>query len=315
MKKHYIYASALFLAATLFSCSNSSISYDSPVYTKSLPYSDGFRVLQLTDIHWNFTTDMVKQSAYLTAVVQAAGPDLIMITGDSTLTANEEIANTLYDLVESWKIPYAFMWGNHDYQGTWNPAWLYARASKGKYALYTHVDDKLSGDSNYVINLVSDSKVAWQVYAMDSNSYLYQGGLSYAYDYIRDDQVEWYKAQADKAKSDNGGSYPSSLMYFHIPLWEWVLAYQKDQSAGKSGFGEIHEKSTYDVPGLADGIHFWPGAIHSFDHRLSAPDGHFSDEYAVRYRWSDVFQSVLPLPSDGDGNFRASRLRGGDGIP
>jgi hypothetical protein len=260
MKKHSIYASGLFLAAALFSCTSNSVALDSTSYVKSLSYFNNFTILQLTDIHWNFTTDLSKQSKYLTAVKEAAHPDLIMITGDSTLTANEEIANTLYDLIDSWQIPYAFMWGNHDYQGTWSPAWIQARASKGKYALYTHVDDQVTGDSNYVINLMNGSKVAWQIYAMDSNSYLYQGGVSYPYDYIRDDQVAWYSAQADKAAQDNGGNYPSSLMYFHIPLWEWVLAYEKNPTGD---FGEIHEKSTYSVPGLADKIPFWPGQVHS----------------------------------------------------
>jgi predicted MPP superfamily phosphohydrolase len=291
MKKHYLYGSALFLVATLFSCSNSTVSNSSSNYVKSLPsYYDGFRVLQLTDIHWNFTTDMVKQSAYLTAVKNATTPDLIMITGDSTLTANEEIANTLYDLIDSWQIPYAFMWGNHDYQGTWNPSWLYQRASKGKYSLYTHIEDQVSGDSNYVINLMDGSKVAWQVYALDSNSYLYQKGLSYAYDYIRDDQVEWYKAQADKAKADNGGSYPASLMYFHIPLWEWVYAYEKNP---KGSFGEIHEKSTYDVPGLADKIPFWPGDVHSgiFDAAASRGTKAFYCGHDHSNDWGDYYTS------------------------
>lgn len=251
------------MVAMLSACSTPSVAKDSDVYAKTLDtYRSGFKILQLTDIHWNFTTDMVKQSAFLTAVVQRANPNLIMITGDSTLQANEEIADRLYNLFDSWNIPYGVSWGNHDRQGTWSPEWISKRATKGKNSLYNEIQDSVTGRSNYVINLRDSSKnLKWQIYSLDSNSYA-PNGVSYSYASIDQTQVDWYTAQAEKAKTEAGDYVPSAL-YFHIPLWEWVYGYRLDK---EGVIGQIHEKSTYSVPGLTaddEKIPFWVGKEHS----------------------------------------------------
>lgn len=271
MKRRKWIAGWLFLSATLFSCSSPSIANDSDAYLTDSAltpaYHDGFKILQLTDIHWSFSTDTVVQKRFLDKVVSTAQPDLIILTGDQLLDANEELANQLYDEVDSWKIPYAITWGNHDLQGTWSPEWMSARAGRGKYSLYRELNDSLTGRSNYVINLKEGSTTKWQVYCIDSNSYV-SGLAKYGYDYIRDDQVAFYEAQTAKA-----GNVPNAL-YFHIPLWEAVMAW-KDHSftsgitKEKGMLGEIHEKATYTVKGLSDvygqngKIPFWPGESHS----------------------------------------------------
>ena len=260
MSKKTFVVTGLLLLLSLSSCGSNAIRMDSDDYVKTIDsYQDGFKILQLTDIHWNYTTDFAKQSEYLTAIVKLAKPNLIMVTGDSTLNANKEIADKLYDLIDSWKIPYGITWGNHDRQGTWNPTWISERASKGTYSLYDEVEDSVTGRSNYVINLRKNNELKWQIYSLDSNSYAYDGGIKYHYDYIHDDQVDWYSAQAEKAK-DEKGSYVPSVFYFHIPLWQWYHAYKS--TAETKGLGEIHENATYVVEGLNDDdpMPFWPGS-------------------------------------------------------
>lgn len=278
MKKRMVTAAVLFACATLFSCSKNPVALASEDYVRTLDYSAGFKILQLTDIHWNFTTDVARQKLYLKAIVDAAKPNLIMITGDSLLCANEEIANELYDTIDSWSIPYGVSWGNHDRQGTWSPEWMSKRAAQGSNSLYTEVDDNVSGRSNYVINLVDplSKKTLWQVYSIDSNSYASTNRPTYGYDSIRQDQIDWYLAQANKAKTANGGVNVPSLSYFHIPLWEWAYAWKErglpkwtsgTPASQKGMFGEIHEKISYSVAGLTDEampkIPFWPANEHT----------------------------------------------------
>jgi hypothetical protein len=254
-----------FLSLSLLSSCGSATAKPSD-YMETIAYRKDFRVMQLTDIHWNFDTDVARQKAYLTHIATTIQPDFIMITGDCLLDANEALANALYDTFESWGIPYGITWGNHDRQGLYSPAWMSKRAASGAHSYYREVDDQLMGRSNYVINLVDETNTPkWQIYSFDSNSYTDGGAFTYKYDYIRDDQVAWYEEEAALAEQTAGHAVPS-LAYFHIPLWEWE--YAKESLESKDGkvtasFGEIKEKSTVDVPGLANGIKFWVGAKHS----------------------------------------------------
>ncbi len=251
MKPHNLFSIALLCPVLLACQSTNTIALNSDAYVKTLTESaSAFHVLQLSDIHWNFTTDLPTQTAFLTAVkdkaVSLSGGqlDFIIITGDSFLDANKEIANDLYDLIDSWNIPYGVTFGNHDRQGEWSPEWMSERVAKGKNSLYTEVSDNVTGRSNYVIDIKKSGKVAWQIYALDSNSY-YPGVLTYDYDYIHDDQVAWYEAQADAAKANNGGAYVPSLSFYHIPVKDIFKA--SDSTINPNGLlgGEIHEKAPF----------------------------------------------------------------------
>jgi predicted MPP superfamily phosphohydrolase len=223
---------------------------------------DSFKILQLSDIHWNFATNVKAQSTYLTKVVTEASPDMIMITGDSCLCANESIATSLYNLFDSWNIPFGVTFGNHDKQGLYSKEWVSKLAASGKNSLYNEVKDNVFGDSNYFINVKKDGKTVWQIYSIDSNSNEIEDG-SNVYDYIHDDQVEWFKKETALAKTNNGGVTVPSLAYYHIPLWEYVTSYYVNHS---TVMGEIGEKATNSVKGLTDSIGkiaMWPGEVHS----------------------------------------------------
>jgi hypothetical protein len=251
MKAHNLMTLFLLCPVLLACQSKAGVALDSTAYVKTLAETgSSLHVLQLTDIHWNFTTDLPTQTKFLTAVKDKAVTlsggqlDFIMITGDSLLEANKEIANDLYDLIDGWGIPYGVTFGNHDRQGDWSPEWMSERVALGKNSLYTEVNDDVTGRSNYVINVTKSGKIAWQIYALDSNSYS-PGVLTYDYDYIHDDQVAWYEAQADAAKTDNGGAYVPSLAFYHIPINDVFEA--ADPMVNPNGLigGEIHEKAPY----------------------------------------------------------------------
>ena len=106
------------LMPLLFSCTRV---YSSAEHVKEMEVSgdQDFIVLQLTDIHWNYSTNIKEASAYLSNTIKVAKEraghiDLLEITGDSLLVANKKIATTIYDLIDSWDIPWAFTFGNHD---------------------------------------------------------------------------------------------------------------------------------------------------------------------------------------------------------
>lgn len=248
----------------LLSCSGSKTAPKLEDYISSLPLFDSassVRVLQLTDIHWNFTTDMEKEKKYLSALVKNSNPDVIMTTGDNILTASKENFTSLFDLFESFSellghdVYYGVTWGNHDQQGLFDPYFPGRLASSRKHSLYKEIDDDLRGESNYVVSLTKGGQPIWQLYALDTNSLHYSfPSFSYSYDVVSDEQIAWYEQETKLAQSQNPDV--KSLMYFHIPLWETAYAYKQFMGGETPGYissssGFCYEK-TWNLDGLGE---------------------------------------------------------------
>ena len=181
-------------------------------------YEDGFKILQLTDIHFSTSTDIIESKKYLKNLISEVKKhtnnqiDLIEITGDSFMLSNTKTVESLLEILEEFKIPYATTWGNHDNQGNYNPSWLRKKYVEAKHSLYYEVlNDNLSGRSNYVLNLEKNNEVKWQIFHIDSGASYRESGLDlkFTYEYINKDQLDWLS----KIHIDN----VPSLAYYHIP--------------------------------------------------------------------------------------------------
>lgn len=258
------FLAAISLLPLLLSCSSGKANPSNEDYISSLPLFDSsstLRVLQLTDIHWNFTTDMTKEKNYLSALVKNSNPDVIMTTGDNILTASKDNFETLFDLFESFTdllghdVYYGVTWGNHDQQGLFDPYYPGRLASSKKHSLYKELDDNLRGESNYVVSLTKEGKPIWQLYALDTNSLHYSfPSFSYSYDVVSDEQIKWYEEETKLAQSQYANV--QSLMYYHIPLWETAFAYKILQGEKMPGYvedysGDCREKE-WNLEGLGN---------------------------------------------------------------
>ncbi len=213
---------------------------------------DDFRVLQLTDIHWSLSTNIPRQKEYMDILVEHSDPDLIVITGDALFTATKNIATMLYDYIDSLGIPYAVVYGNHDMQGMWSSSWMDQNIVR-ENAAFSIVQDDVDGRTNWVIDIERDGETVWQVFGIDSNSYM-ADGLLYQYDYIQESQVQWFQGMAEEGVP--------SIGFLHIPLWEYAYAYQEDPDGI---IGELREPDSA-TPGLVDEVGevpFYPSSVHS----------------------------------------------------
>jgi hypothetical protein len=246
MKKHFIKGVLPLLLVLLSSCGAQTAAIGD-YFDETIPFHEGFKVLQLTDLHWSVNTDVSVQTAYSTAVVKKVNPDFIMITGDCLLGTTVETAKSFVSMVESWDVPFGVSWGNHDRQGSYSPAWLSGLFANAKNSHYRELNDSVYGRSNYVISLIDPStgKASWNIYAIDSNSYRENSsGIYYDYDVIHDDQIAWFNQAVDYSSKKNGKAIPG-LAYFHIPLFQWSYAYLENQ---KGLMGEMLEKGTNSFP-------------------------------------------------------------------
>ena len=78
-----------------------------------------YSVLQITDVHiLNDEKKDEKAFRDITKMVDAAKPDLIVVTGDITSEADNLTAiKTFGAFMEKLEIPWAFVYGNHDAEG------------------------------------------------------------------------------------------------------------------------------------------------------------------------------------------------------
>lgn len=233
------------------------ITYDpqTGVYTL-IAKTDEFKILQLTDLHLcgSFTTiqkDRLAMDACI-ELVRKADPDLIILTGDVIfpVPAQSYSLNNLVPFVQlcylmnKIGVPWTVVFGNHDtepgslydaeqlrevmsYQ-KWEPGYEAVDFTPMQTLLYADVQPNCYGRYQQVIRLCNaDGELQRLLFCMDSNDYI--NGNPLHYDYIRGDQIVWYRQTVEAASAEAGHTVPS-FAFFHIPLPEYAEAYQALQN-------------------------------------------------------------------------------------
>lgn len=232
------------------------------IYTITKENNQDFKILQLTDIHLGGSIfSFFKDQKALEAVyklIKYSKPDLIIVTGDLTFPLgflsfsinNHTPVMQFASFMRNIGIPWAFTYGNHDTEAiaTYNAEdlnQLYESLSykTSKNFLYPYTQPNISGRSNQLIEIRnSDHSLNQAIFLIDSNAYTGEGINKY--DYIHDDQVEWYEKNIKKLEAEEKKSV-SSLVFFHIPLQQYKTAYELYEQGSKEVryyFGSNDEK-------------------------------------------------------------------------
>ncbi|MBO4866422.1 MAG: metallophosphoesterase [Ruminococcus sp.] len=235
------------------------ISYDEDtgIYTITKT-TDEFKILHLTDIHiggslYSYPEDLKALNACY-AEIEHTHPDLVIVTGDmcfpmgimSMSLNNSAPVHQFAAFMRNTGIPWAFTYGNHDTENmsTLNKTELnevYKSLSYKTSAnlLYPYVQPDIMGRNNQLIELRnSDGSLNTGLFLIDSNAYTGEG-LN-VYDYIHDDQVDWYADEVQRLNAEAGHTV-NSLLFFHIPLQEYKTAtelYLEGSDEVKHYFGE-----------------------------------------------------------------------------
>lgn len=192
-------------------------------------------ILQITDVHIrNNAEEDQKAFDTITSLIESTKPDMIVVTGDITSEQDNESAfKTFGNFIEAFKIPWYFVFGNHDAEGNWSKQQLSDYLLTLEYCQYEigpEMQDAAGGyacQGNYYVNLKDKSgKVYQTLFMLDSNMYAAEGG----YDNFHDDQIEWYentvKQIAEEVNGDPSKVVPS-LAFFHIPMQEFTTGYDE----------------------------------------------------------------------------------------
>lgn len=237
-------------------------------------YSDGsfcdkdFNIVTFTDTHLDGKEDSIGDAVAFTHIentLKTEKPDLVVICGDVALgEKSADAAHKLADLFQQYKTYWGLVLGNHDGENTKGAsrAELMAIYESYSYCIISSASD-IYGYGNCIVNIKgANNKVIQSLVFIDSGDYISESycqdyGFEYKddYDFIKYDQIDWYKSEM-RAIADKNGAMPSSIMFIHIPLVEYGIAYTKAMAAERVIYGERREdicSSPYNT-GMFDAI-------------------------------------------------------------
>ena len=185
-----------------------------------------FVILNLADVQMCDLEDLSNRRIIkkeLDELVYNIKPSLITLTGDQTWSNENLIClKSLISWLDSYKIPYAPIFGNHDYGNEGDNAvagknYCCTLYEKGKYSLFFRGPSNLDSLGNYVINVMEDGKIYTTLYFIDA-------GYN---DIITNQQIEWLKWNAEGLKKYNNNQYPTAMCFMHKPIPEYSIAYKE----------------------------------------------------------------------------------------
>lgn len=185
-----------------------------------------FKIIQFTDVHY---IDGDPRSAgsleNIAETLDAEKPDLVIITGDVIYGKPAEAGmRAVLRPISERKIPFAVTYGNHDDEFDMTREELFTVIQSVPYNLTATAED-IHGVTNFILPILSatSGKTAELLYCFDSNAYSKLEDVK-GYDYIRADQIAWYRTQSESFTRANGGVPIPSLAFFHIPFPEFNQA-------------------------------------------------------------------------------------------
>ena len=169
----------------------------------------------------------------LAELVERTRPDLITVSGDLAWAGEDHSYRMLMRLLDSFGIPWAPVWGNHDNQkGAEYTEFLADLALSHKNCVYEKGDPVL-GNGNYIISVEEAGKPVTAVFMMDSHDRApftnAQGETSEVWAKLWPQQLDWYREQVTALQKDGCND---TLLVTHIPIYAYrnasKAAYKND---------------------------------------------------------------------------------------
>lgn len=202
-----------------------------------------FRVVQFTDTQDDQNIEP-RTVELMIRVLEDINPDLVVFSGDnitggpkSDRDVRKAIDNIILPLEER-GVPFVIIFGNHDedsYNGVtvkWKEADQYKYYQGFSCNRNPNTAPFVTGDSNFYVPVYGSNgntdKPALLIWGLDSGRYAPNpdeiagqkiNWQENTWDYIRQDQVDWYVRTSKQFERRYGAKVPG-LMFIHIPLFE-----------------------------------------------------------------------------------------------
>jgi len=217
-----------------------------------------FKILTCADLHIHSDHSELTFTV-LSRFLEKEKPDLVILLGDNIVGRTDIVMQeTLKRFFEERKQHWAFVLGNHDSErkikedikeaekkgkltreqkeqiNAEGRKWMFDSLSGGPYCVVRDErEDEISGSGNCIVNIKNSNGITQSLVFFDSGDYIYDDKIKRkgfvtdkrSYDYIKEDQIAWYKKRIQEITAENGGIAPKSMAFFHIPLREYQEAF------------------------------------------------------------------------------------------
>ena len=291
-------AALLLLCLLMVLCAGNAAARSNPV----LRYrADGtFRILVFADTHMNPKTSP-KMTVFMNEALNYAKPDLVVFTGDNVTGSACKNEKTMLATIKalllpvtSRKLPFAFVFGNHDLTdfggfdfGQDTRETLLAMYQSIPGCLTFSENPKNPGFSSFHLPVYSSGqskKLVSNLWFFDSGGYRFKR-MSFTRDWVKQDQIDWYKEASRKLQRENGGKPVPSLAFQHIVVPELY---------------DYFPQSPFPIPPATETIMgvprlFLPDFLQTDEtlRGLPSPAKHSNGELAAWKERGDIFAAVF----------------------
>lgn len=205
-----------------------------------------FRMLVISDLHYGPEHDP-ESHALIADMIKSEQPDFLLVNGDCIMGGDSKNMDQLKDAVaqvayvmEREKLPWAVNMGNHDREHFPNTG-LADEAFFAMFEAWPHninagwePDITGVGNKNILLWTADGTKPLFNLWLVDSGKGAKDRSLRY--EWVRHDQIAWY-LKTQSALEKRFGRL-SSLMFFHIPVREFITLGTSGKFSGTRGEGE-----------------------------------------------------------------------------
>ncbi|KAI1489406.1 calcineurin-like phosphoesterase [Biscogniauxia mediterranea] len=223
-------------------------SYEEPQKHQPRVKDNGrFKIMQLADLHLSTGVGHCRDAVpdeyeggpcmadprtldFVSKLLEDEKPDFVVLSGDqvngdTAPDAQSAIFKYAHLLIKH-KIPYVSIFGNHDDEGALPRAGQMALIEQLPYSLSAAGPDDIDGVGNYYVEVLAPGNSkhsALTIYLLDSHSYSPDERQYSGYDWIKKNQIEWFKQTANglKKKHKEYTHIHLDLAFIHIPLPEY----------------------------------------------------------------------------------------------
>lgn len=186
-----------------------------------------FKILMLTDTQlWSNLSDNAACYAEMDALVEKTQPDLIVMPGDNVSAfASRFSLQNFIDRVESYGIPWAPVFGNHDAELPTNSKnWQADRYMEAAHCLFRKGPSNLYGCGNYALNITEDGAPVYTLFFFDNGEYGEYDDGSVSEVPMGAGQIAWYEWNVRGIAEAAGRTVPSmAFSHFAQPQFREAM--------------------------------------------------------------------------------------------
>ena len=155
---------------------------------------------------------------HVRSIVNQTKPDLIFITGDFVYGSFDDSGRVMEwfcHLMDSFKIPWAPVFGNHDNECRLGVNWQCEQLERSRYCVFKR--GGVTGNSNYTVGIAKSGKLLRVMYMLDSNGCKAEDPKVTRKTGLYPDQLEAMREKAVRIRTAQKRDV-KAFMAFHVPV-------------------------------------------------------------------------------------------------